>query len=276
MGYHVIIWSSSIITLVPLQVRDISERRQVSCRVVLLESGVLLAQQSDLFLRPLPGRTTDTSEDDKATSSPIGGPPPLPGSQQAPLCEKIDGPMAANLALMNLKDRKHLSLSHGSLSCANSMSSLPGSPVKRLSVGKRSSTPKLRPPHNNVTQDIGTGSRLPMSSDLEIPPDTMLDPKNKTDDDLASSSSRKTSLQTPQKEDDPLAGEIVSLPLKEGGLRTKGELKVLTFSTLEHLSSISVYAECPNTCLIVCPASIRSRFFQFMNYTFLQPSAGTD
>ncbi|XP_042240184.1 uncharacterized protein LOC121878195 isoform X2 [Homarus americanus] len=235
------LWLQAFLTIINSGVRDISERKQVPCRVVLLESGVLLAQQSDLFLGS-PPEVIPLSNQDKSLSTIqhsqqlLETSPATLSIQSQVQCEKKGPQKPVNFALANLKDRKPLSSSLTALNHTGSSSSLLASPRKRISTGERTSTPI-----HNTHQHQGNLSRL---SDCGIP-DIKPDVPN-SDEKNTSGPQKKITPQKIQKRE-PTRGAQSQL---YEGFKPKGEVKVLTFSTMEHLSSVSVYAECPNTCLM--------------------------
>lgn len=229
------------------QVPDVSERKQVSCRVILLESGVLLAQQSDLILA-LPQDDGPSSIDHQSAPDPRSSTINLQQSQQQALVssprhsqtaqaqlERKDSQKPLNLALSSLKERKHLSSSLTALNRTNSTPSMPGSPLKRANSVNKTSTPKKLQHQGSLTRltDYGSPDVQASSSAKEEKDPSPLIKKNKEVLARSSSAPRRMLDQITQ------------------GIQAKGEVKVLTYSALEHLSSLFLYAECPNTCLMV-------------------------
>ncbi|XP_069941503.1 uncharacterized protein [Cherax quadricarinatus] len=234
------LWLQSFLTIINSGIRDISERTQVPCRVVLLESGVLLAQQSDLILGAPSESTHQNSHDIKSSSAVhhsqqlLGTSPETPSIQNQSHFEKKDSEKPLNLTVANLKDRKPLSSSLTALNRISSSSSLLNSPRKRLNTGERSSTP-LR----NLYRRQSSLSRLSTCRISDMKPDLQ--------------NTEEKSSCAPQKVSAPLRThrvETTETSQLKYGFIPKGEVKVLTFSTLEHLSSVYLYAECPNTCLM--------------------------
>ncbi|XP_045615986.2 serine-rich adhesin for platelets isoform X1 [Procambarus clarkii] len=235
------LWLQAFLTIINSGVRDISERTQVPCRVILLESGVLLAQQSDLIIGPPSETTLQNGYDDKSSAvqrsqQMLGTSPVTSAIQGQSELEKKDFEKPLNLTVANLRDRKPLSSSLTSLNRVGSSPCLLGSPRKCIGPGERSSTPIP-----NILQRKSSLCRL---SDCGIP-DIKLDVENVDEKRLSS----------PQKKLKPRRMHKVELTATEtsclkDGFNPKGEVKVLTFSTLEHLSSVSIYAECPTTCLM--------------------------
>ena len=218
-----------------------SERGQVSCRVVLLDSGVLLAQQSDLFLGTPPN--VSSSVQDEVTSAKKTSTATQPSQQTLSSSpntlspsqwDKKDLQKPKNPTLSNLKDRKPLSSSLTNLHRVNSASSIPCSPTRRISTGERTSTPVCNSSQNRK----GSLSRL---SDCGSP-----DMKPWMKDRSASQHIKKSKHSKIIKS--ATGSNRLSL-IKD--FKPKGELKVLMFSSLEQISSVSVYAECPSTCLVV-------------------------
>lgn len=225
-----------------------SERKQVSCRVILLESGVLLAQQSDLILS-LPQDNGPSSIDYQTAPDPRSSTTNLQQSQQPALAssprhsqtpqaqlERKDSQKPLNLALSNLKERKHLSSSLTALNRTNSTPSMPGSPLKRANSANKSSTPKKLQHQGSLTRltDYGSPDAQASSSSTKEEKDPSPPAKKNKEALVRSSSTPRRKLE-----------EITQ------GIQAKGEVKVLTYSALEHLSSLYLYAECPNTCLMV-------------------------
>ena len=215
------------------------------CRVVLLESRVLLAQQSDLFLGPPPKPDSHTSEKDNSgtTSQQLLGSSPntQPPQVQLPV-EKKDPDKPKNMHLFHVKERKPLSSSLTSLNHINGTSSVPGSPVRRISCGEKC----LSPARKSLHLRQNSLSRLP---DIEA-----VSERQHIEQPLPSPSfpQRKLSVQhipneKAREEDKPHHTE---------SYRYTGEVKVLTISALEHLASVSIYAECPTTCLLVSTKTI--------------------
>ena len=125
--------------------------------------------------------------------------------------------------MSSLRDSKHLTSSLLGLNRTNSASSLPVSPIKKkysldrsVNLERCSTNPKLL--------DCDTLIRLQVCSD----------------DASHKESSASISIDT-----------HTSLSRTIPILKAKGELKVLTSGALEHLTSVSLYPECPNTCLMV-------------------------
>lgn len=214
---------------------------QVPCRVVLLESGVLLAQQSDLFLGPPPNPDANSSDKETpgSTSQQLLGSSP---STQPPLAqaltEKKDPDKPKNMLLSHLKERKPLSSSLTALNHVSGTSSVPGSPVRRISRGEKT----LSPAHKNLHLRQNSLSRLP---DIQGPSDR----QHSTDKPSLPppSPQRKLSVQqTPVEK-----GREEDITQLTERFKSTGEVKVLTISAMEHLSSVSIYAECPTTCLLV-------------------------
>lgn len=210
------------------------------CRVVLLESGVLLAQQSDLFLGPPPNpdpALTNEKDNFGSTSQQLleSSPSAQPPQVQLP-AEKKDPDKPKNMHLFHVKERKPLSSSLTSLNHVNGTSSVPGSPVRRISRGEKC----LSPAHKSLHLRQNSLSRLP---DLEATSEK----QHPIEKPPPPSPQRKLSVQNipiekARKEDKPQPTE---------SFKYTGEVKVLTISALEHLSSVSIYAECPTTCLLV-------------------------
>lgn len=212
--------------------------------MILLESGVLLAQQSDLILGSPPEVAHQSSQDNKSSSvtqnsQQIPGTSATSSTHNQVQWEKKGVQKPVNQIIANLKDRKPLSSSQTSLNRINCISSAPGSPVKLISSGERSSTPK----HNMVHQRQSSLSRLSDCGIPDIKPDIQSVNENIT--------LTPQKIPTPQRQQIGDATDKRVPQLKEG-FQPKEEVKVLTFSALEHLSSVSVYAECPSTCLMVC------------------------
>lgn len=273
--------------------RDVSERSQVACRVVLLESGVLLAQQSNLFLGPCPTPppvslhtpTTLTSEDDRpGTTQQQQQQQPLrdiPSAQNMGMVERKDWcPKATNQTVSNLKERRPLSASLTGLNRTNSLSSIPGSPVKRPSQphtaasdsrsptpiqGAVTSTPKHQLHHHRRQYSL---SKLPSdctSSANKVTPERRhsaskfpLSPRKqhkKPPPHPHHHSHRHQQQQQHQQQREGLGGgvepEDIQHKARKQTFRGSGEMKILTYSSLEHLSSVSLYTECPTTCLLV-------------------------
>ncbi|MPC14876.1 Pleckstrin y domain-containing family M member 2 [Portunus trituberculatus] len=232
------LWLQAFLTIINSGVRDISERTQMPCRVVLLESGVLLAQQSDLFLGPPPQLDSNSSEKDNSgtTSQQLVD---ASSSSQAPQVqlplEKKEPEKLKNMHLLHLKERKPLSSSLSSLNHVSGTSSVPGSPVRRISRGEKCLSPARKSLHlrqNSLSRllDLETASEKQHNIEKPSPP----------------SPQRKLSIQNipvekMREEENPHNTE---------SFRYTGEVKVLTISALEHLSSVSIYAECPTTCLL--------------------------
>ncbi|XP_071548526.1 uncharacterized protein [Panulirus ornatus] len=237
------LWLQAFLMIINSGVRDISERTQVPCRVILLESGVLLAQQSDLILGSPPEVAPQNNQDNKSSSVTqhsqqiLETTSAVSSTNNQVQWEKRDVQKPVNQVIANLKDRKPLSSSQTSLNRTNSTSSVPGSPVKRVGSGERSSTPK----HSVRHQRHSSLSRL---SDCGIP-DIKPDIQNINESNTVTPEKRPTAQR--QQTGDPTDSRVSQL---RKGFQPKGEVKVLTFSALEHLSSVSVYAECPSTCLM--------------------------
>lgn len=210
------------------------------CRVVLLESGVLLAQQSDLFLGPSPNQDPSNSYKDtpgNASQQLLGSSP----TTQPPLAqlatEKKDPDKPKNMLLSHLKERKPLSSSLTALNHVSGTSSVPGSPVRRISRGEKCLSPAQRSLHlrqNSLSRlpDIQGATERHSAEKPPLPPSS---PKRKL-------SVQDTPVETERKENITQLTE---------NLKSTGEVKVLTISAMEHLSSVSIYAECPTTCLLV-------------------------
>lgn len=214
---------------------------QVPCRMVLLESGVLLAQQSDLFLGPPPNPDMNSSDKDtpgNTSQQLLGSSPSTQPSLAQPATEKKDSDKPKNMLLTHLKERKPLSSSLTTLNHVSGTSSVPGSPVRRVSRGEKCLSPARKSLHlrqNSLSRlpDIQGASERQQSTDKpsQQPP----------------SPQRKLSMQhTPEGQ-----GKEENITRLTETFRSTGELKVLTISAMEHLSSISIYAECPTTCLLV-------------------------
>ncbi|XP_068214955.1 uncharacterized protein prd1 isoform X2 [Palaemon carinicauda] len=229
------LWLQAFLTIINSGVRDVSERGQVSCRVVLLESGVLLAQQSDMILGAPPSlpisAVDDVPSDRKNSSAAETSQQVLSSSPNTNLpCQwdKKDLQKPLNPTLSNLRDRKPLSSSLTNLHRVNSASNIPCSPTRRISTGERTSTPIGNQSQNRK----GSLSRL---SDFGSP-------------DIKIEIREKSALHI-KKDKRPKLAKSERVLLGEG-FKPKGELKVLTYSALEQISSVSVYAECPSTCLV--------------------------
>ncbi|XP_037781820.1 uncharacterized protein LOC119578156 isoform X1 [Penaeus monodon] len=240
------LWLQAFLMIINNGVPDVSERKQVSCRVILLESGVLLAQQSDLILA-LPQDDGPSSIDHQSAPDPRSSTINLQQSQQQALVssprhsqtaqaqlERKDSQKPLNLALSSLKERKHLSSSLTALNRTNSTPSMPGSPLKRANSVNKTSTPKKLQHQGSLTRltDYGSPDVQASSSAKEEKDPSPLIKKNKEVLARSSSAPRRMLDQITQ------------------GIQAKGEVKVLTYSALEHLSSLFLYAECPNTCLM--------------------------
>ncbi|XP_063883369.1 uncharacterized protein LOC135112666 isoform X3 [Scylla paramamosain] len=232
------LWLQAFLTIINSGVRDISERTQMPCRVVLLESGVLLAQQSDLFLGPPPKPDSNSSEKDSSVttsqqlldSSPSSQPPQV----QLPT-EKKEPDKPKNMHLLHIKERKPLSSSLTSLNHVSGTSSVPGSPVRRISRGEKCLSPARKSLHlrqNSLSRLLDLEAASERQHNIEKPPPP--------------SPQRKLSIQNIPVEK---MREEEKLHHTES-FRYTGEVKVLTISALEHLSSVSIYAECPTTCLL--------------------------
>ncbi|XP_042860073.1 pleckstrin homology domain-containing family M member 2-like isoform X3 [Penaeus japonicus] len=241
------LWLQAFLMIINNGVPDVSERKQVSCRVILLESGVLLAQQSDLILA-LPQDNGPSSIDYQTAPDPRSSTTNLQQSQQPALAssprhsqtpqaqlERKDSQKPLNLALSNLKERKHLSSSLTALNRTNSTPSMPGSPLKRANSANKSSTPKKLQHQGSLTRltDYGSPDAQASSSSTKEEKDPSPPAKKNKEALVRSSSTPRRKLE-----------EITQ------GIQAKGEVKVLTYSALEHLSSLYLYAECPNTCLM--------------------------
>lgn len=232
---------------------------QVPCRVVLLESGVLLAQQSDLFLGPPPNPDPNSSDKDtpgNTSQQLLGSSPSTQPSLARQTAEKKDPDKPQNLLLSHLKERKPLSSSLTALNHVGGTSSVPGSPVRRISRGERCLSPARKSLHlrqNSLSKlaDVQGNSERQHSTDKpSLPPP---------------SPQRKLSVQQISVE----KGREDITRLTER-FRSTGEVKVLTISAMEHLSSISIYAECPTTCLLVSHLlSPGIKEFSTLHYHFL-------
>lgn len=260
----------------------------MACRVVLLESGVLLAQQSNLFLGPCPTPppvsshtpTTFTSEDDRPGTTQQQQQQPLrdiSSAQNLSVLERKDYcPKAANQTVSNLKERRPLSASLTGLNRTNSLSSIPGSPVKRPTQphttasdsrsptpvqGAVTSTPKHHPHHHRRQYSL---SKLPSDCTSST---NKVTPERRHSASKFPLSPRKQHKKPPphphhhshhqqqQQQREGLGGGVESEDTQHKApkrtFRGSGEMKILTYSSLEHLSSVSLYTECPTTCLLV-------------------------
>lgn len=234
------LWLQAFLTIINSGMRDISERGQVSCRVILIDSGVLLAQQSDLILGVPPSSTSSSAAEEnvmeKKTSLTKQPSQPLLSVSPSVLSpgqwDKKDLQKPVNPSLSNLRDRKPLSSSLTNLHRTNSTSSIPCSPTRRISTGERTSTPV----NNNTQNRKGSISRI---SDIGSQ-DTKSDGKEKSALHFKNKPLTKSKQSVTRNDRIPIAE----------GFQPKGEVKVLTFSALEQISTISVYAECPTTCLV--------------------------
>lgn len=211
------------------------------CRVILLESGVLLAQQSDLFLGPPPSKDPSNSDKDtsgNASQQLLGSSPGTHHSVAQLAHEKKDLDKPKNVLVSHLKERKPLSSSLTTLNHVSGTSSVPGSPVRRISRGEKCLSPAQRSLHHRQN----SLSRLPdiqgvtERQSTEKPPLPPPSPQRKL-------SVQHTPVEMGRKEDKSRLSESLRF----------GEVKVLTISAMEHLSSVSIYAECPTTCLLVSP-----------------------
>lgn len=202
---------------------------------------MLLAQQSQLFLGSPPKPDASSSDKDTPGNSSqqvLGSSPNTQPSVAQQTTEKKDSDKPKNMLLTHLKERKPLSSSLTALNHVGGTSSVPGSPVRRISRGEKC----MSPVHKNLHLRQNSLSKLP---DIQGASER----QHSTDKSSQQppSPQRKLSVhQTPEGQ-----GRKESVARLTESFRSTGEVKVLTISAMEHLSSISIYAECPTTCLLV-------------------------
>lgn len=223
------------------------------CRVVLLESGVLLAQQSDLFLGPPPkpdlGHSSEKDNSGHTSQQLLGSSPTTQPPQVQLPAEKKDPDKPKNMHLFHVKERKPLSSSLTSLNHISGTSSVPGSPVRRISRGEKCLSPARKSLHlrqNSLSRLPDLEATSEKQQSIEKPQPQPPSPQRKL-------SVQHIPIEKTREEDKPQHTE---------SYKYTGEVKVLTISALEHLSSVSIYAECPTTCLLVSPQTsyqLRSR-----------------
>ncbi|KAK7071275.1 hypothetical protein SK128_015989 [Halocaridina rubra] len=231
------LWLQAFLTVINSGVRDLSERRQVSCKIILIKSGVLLAQQSDMILG-IPLDLSHNITEEKASESLNSVATHLsqeylsvsPNALSPGQLVKKDTHRLVNPTLSNLRDRKPLSSSLTNLHRTNSSSSIPCSPIRRISNGE-----KISSQNKNAQNRKGSLTRLYDAgytdvTEVEIEKNLSINAAKDSKPKIGEGAHNRSRIM------EPFMG--------------KGEMKVLTHSALEQLSSVSVYAECPNTCLL--------------------------
>ncbi|CAL4069516.1 unnamed protein product, partial [Meganyctiphanes norvegica] len=236
---------------------EVSERGQVTCCLVLLDSGVSLIKQTDLFLGPPPETPEislgpSVSNSDAQFSSAVAGaqkPPMHPSahpSSKPSLPHKVStAPVVSerpvNISVSTLRnDHRGKSSSMTSLHRANSLSSLvvPPSPSRKIKTVERNVS--MEDKFTTSLQRHGSSTHLVESGNIST---KQTSARNEMGSVRDLNMSRKTSVgrgRASRKTSQGLVREQIP----------KGELKVLSFSSLEQLSAISVYSECPKSCLM--------------------------
>ena len=219
----------------------------MSCKLVLLNSGVLLAHQTDIFLSKLIMPEDELQQKKreackKQRTKTLSQKSSLPLIRQEHLGSRDDCFKAPHGTVVSLKDSKNsMGGSLLALHRTNSTSSLPMSPAKKkhsLEISKQ-----LTLPITGIK--VMDGEQLSKSNSC-LNEAGQVKPTTSTTYATSESSQKISIVATSSSSSDTKSTSA----LKNSSLEGKGELKVLTSGALEHLSSVSLYPECPNTCLM--------------------------